>query len=344
MITDARALRPEFVPRDLHHRDGQITHLSSCLDPATLGHPADDVLITGPVGAGKTTIAKYVLGQLEREALSVRWGYVDCMADSTRAAALFGLVRGAGLGADIQLEGMHASATLDRFRQCDDQIICVVDEVDLIDDPHTLSALFEVPNVSLMLVTAADENEWLADLDARIKSRLQTASRLRLERYSHSELVDILESRVEHGLVSPRVDGDALEHIADIAAGDARHGIAMLRRAARYVEEKETRELTPTVVEAIVDEAEMDLLQRRVRSLGTHKQLLYEIVRDAGEIAASELHDRYTERASDPRASSTRRSYLNSLERYELIVSDGTGSGTVYQSAMEPPANVSSFA
>lgn len=88
MITDARALRTEHVPRDLHHRDGQIDHLSSVLDPTGVTN-LEDVCIFGPSGTGKTTIAKYTLSLLERKALDIRWGYVNCMTESTSAAALY---------------------------------------------------------------------------------------------------------------------------------------------------------------------------------------------------------------------------------------------------------------
>lgn len=42
------------------------------------------------------------------------------------------------------------------------------------------------------------------------------------------------------------------------------------------------------------------------------------------------LHERYDERVSDPRVKSTRRKYLQSLERYELITSSGQGRGRMY--------------
>ncbi|WP_136688673.1 Cdc6/Cdc18 family protein [Halorhabdus amylolytica] len=329
MITDARALRPEFVPQDLHHRDGQIDHLSSILDPVTYGERAEDICIYGPSGSGKTTIAKFVLRLLEAETLGVRWGYVNCMGDTSGAAVLYELARELGLGADLRREGFYSGVALDRIRESDDQIIAVLDEVDVLDDSQTLLSLYEIPNLSIITITI-DESDWLAELDPRAESRFQSAESVHLESYSFTELVDILESRVEHGLISSRVDDSAIERIADLAAGDARHGIALLRRAARHVEEQDMRSLTPAVVDAIVDEAEMDMRERRVRSLGTHQRILFEIIESAGEIKSGELHEEYEREAQHPKAKSTRRKYLASLQRYGLIESEGFGRGTVY--------------
>ncbi|SDY35509.1 orc1/cdc6 family replication initiation protein [Halobellus clavatus] len=66
MIRDARALRDEFVPQELQHRNSEIDHLSSCPRPIEEDVKGDHVLITSPSGAGKTTLAKYVCQQLER--------------------------------------------------------------------------------------------------------------------------------------------------------------------------------------------------------------------------------------------------------------------------------------
>ena len=68
MITDARVLQPEFIPREVQHRDAEVNYLSSVLDPITNGHRADPALLHGPSGAGKTCIAQYLVEQL-REAV-----------------------------------------------------------------------------------------------------------------------------------------------------------------------------------------------------------------------------------------------------------------------------------
>ncbi|RLM34091.1 MULTISPECIES: Cdc6/Cdc18 family protein [unclassified Haloarcula] len=329
MITDARALRHEFVPRDLYHREGQIDHLSSQLTPSKLDR-GDHAFIFGPSGAGKTTVAKYTLGQLEAEHLGVRWAYVNGMSDNTDAAVMHKAVRDMGLGADLRREGTPTSVAVDRLRECDDQVIIILDEVSVMDE-RPLYVLHEIPGVSFICITT-DEDEWLADLDERVYSRLSAAPVIRLEKYSHAELIDILDARVTHGLVPSRVDDTAVEFIADIAAGNAREAIALLRRAAAHVEDNEMRELTPAVVDEIADDAQREVKQRKIRALGTHQRLLFRIIRQAGEVDAGTLHARYEDQIDSPKARPTRRRYLRSLKQYDLIDDEGNGRGKSYRS------------
>ena len=329
MITDARALRPEYVPRDLHHRDGQINHLSSILAPSSLGR-TEDICLFGPSGVGKTTIAKFVLGQLEREMLDLQWGYVNCMSDNSASAVLHTFAREVGIGADLRREGTPRSVVIDRLRSQDEQFIAVLDEVAVLDE-ETLLALYEVPNVSLICITT-QEDRWMTSLGQAATSRMHSAATVRLDKYSHTELVDILDARVVHGLVSSRVADGAVEYIADMAAGDARAGIALLRRAAVHVEENDTRELTSAIVDAISEDARRDVLKGRILALGTHQRLLWQIIDEAGELDAGTLHARYEARANSPKSKSSRRRYLEHLEHYELIESAGSTRDRRYRS------------
>ncbi|MBV0925026.1 AAA family ATPase [Halomicroarcula limicola] len=326
MIKDATALRHGAVPQDLYHRDGQIDHISSILDPSSFEW-AEDVCIFGPSGAGKTTIAKYVLRELEREILDIRWGYVNCMADNTAASAIYKLVRDLGLGADLR-EGVSTSRMLDRLKQFDGQIVAVLDEVYSVEERAVL-ALETVPNVSLVAITI-DQDEWFTALSAQAKSRMQCAATVRLEKYHHHELVDILNSRVSHGLRTSRVDSEAVEYIADLAAGNARKAIATLRHAAVHVGDGHTEQLDVSVVEAISDDVDGELRDRNVRSLGSHHRLLLRLIENAGSIDAGTLHARYDDSAQDPKSRSTRHRYLNDLQYRDLVEIDGDGRGSTY--------------
>ncbi len=331
MITDARALRKSYVPSELHHRDGQIDHLSSALQPITDGDCGEDAFIFGPAGTGKTTIAKHVLQQLEVEALDFTWGYVNCISEASKAAVLHKLVRDAGCGADLRREGTPTTTFLNRLRDLDGQFVAVIDEVHVLDDMTTLLSLYELPNVSMVLITL-DEDRLFSEFDTRVKSRLRGAVKLSLDKYAQDEMVDILKGRVEAGLAPGSISERTIEVIADLAAGDARYAITLLRRAAKQVTNDGGRQITPAVVEDVTDKAEQDIRSNRIRDLSTHKRLLYNIIEDEENITASDLHAAYERRANDPKTKSTRRRYLTSLEDYDLIVSHGNGRGTRYES------------
>lgn len=158
-----------------------------------------------------------------------------------------------------------------------------------------------------------------------MRSRLRSAETIHLDRYSHPELVDIVEYRVEHGLDSGLVADGAVAEIADLAAGDAREAISLLRHGARHVQRGHAEELTADVVHEVAGEAREGIRERRIRYLGTHKRALYEIVREAGPdgIGASELHERYAARVQEAKSQRTVRRYLTRLQEYDLIETSG---------------------
>lgn len=331
MITDARALRCEYVPRDLVHREGEIDQMAAALDTVL----TENISIFGPSGVGKTTLAKFVVGQLEAESLNIRWGYCNCISDSTKTGVLHQLVRDSGLGRDMRRRGTPVGDFLDRIRDYDGTFVAILDEVDVLDDPEILASLADMPDVALVTI-CVDQDKLHRDLvdEERVRTRLRASETITLDKYSHDEMVDIIEYRVAHGLDGSRVEQEAIDYIADSAAGNARVGIALLRRSAERVAAGDASAVTPALVDATADDAREDVRDSRVRSLGTHKRALYEIVRDAGAdgLDAGTLHTRYCEYVQDPRARRTMRRYLDSLERYDLIESGGGTKGTRYYS------------
>ncbi|MBX0297816.1 Cdc6/Cdc18 family protein [Haloarcula nitratireducens] len=184
-----------------------------------------------------------------------------------------------------------------------------------------------------MVLIANQEKELFEPLNARLTSRLQTAIRIRFDRYSVDELVGILRPRVRLGLHEDAVTSDQLKLIANAAAGDARVGIETLRVAVRHATHEGLESVSDDIIRNAVSEAKSEIRQRNVDRLNSHQQILYDIITEHEEIHPSKLYDEYRTRASNPRSERMVRNYLRKLVHYNLIEANGKNRGRVYRVA-----------
>lgn len=335
MIRDAKALDPTEVPDELVHRDNAIDALRGWFSPFPNALSSTNAFIFGPSGTGKTTVAKHVAGKLKASTFDIRLGYANCMRDPTTTATLATLIQNARLGSRNPA-GTPRSHYLDLIEQCDDRLLLILDEVNVLPDFELLHTLWAYEDVNLICICVDEDNFFSSPtLNSQTRSRLRTFEKLHLQPYSHSELVDILQYRVRHGLDETRVAHGSLSHIAE-CADDTREAIMLLQKAARQAH-CDGVDITPELVDANREAAHGDLTDRLVRSLGTHKRALYEIVRESGEIGVDDLAAEYKKHVQDPRADRTRRRYLELLEQINLIESDGQGRGKVFALATDEP-------
>lgn len=174
-----------------------------------------------------------------------------------------------------------------------------------------------------------------SDRDVRFDGR-----ELRLDRYGVSGLADILEARARLGLAPNSVDRDAPETIADEAAAVARVGIQALREAAVLAEERGHSRIQEGDVADSFERARRRVREQALRSLPFYYQVLYELVREAGEIDGEALHQRYegivdevyAGRAQTPISKRGRQYKLEKLSEYGLVKRLDTGYETVDES------------
>jgi orc1/cdc6 family replication initiation protein len=335
MITNARVLQPEFVPNDVVHRDAELNHLASALQPITNGNPTETAFLYGPSGTGKTCIAQHTVEQLQETVLDINTQYVNCWEDYSRFKTLYRILEGIDKALDIHRQSTPTDVLLDRLHDyTGPPYVIILDEADQLEDKGVLYELYRTRNVTMVLI-ANQEQSFFTELSDRVKSRLQTSTRIQFEPYGNAALVSILEDRVRWGLRPDMITRDQLETIADTAAGDARVAIGILRAAASRAQQQERSEITDDLIQDAVSEAKTEIQQKTLEKLTEHQSLLYEIIRDDGELSPGELYDQYEQRATDPRSQRMVRNYLTKLVHYNLIEANGKNRGRTYQALSE---------
>jgi len=330
MIRDARVLRTGFVPREVEHRDAEVNHLSSVLEPITNGEPADTAIVTGPSGAGKTCISKFVTERLREEALDVETTYVNCWRNYTRFRALYQILDDLGTTIDIHRQSTPHDELIDRLQQYDGpRTVVILDEVDQLEDQSVIYDLHSLPQFGIICI-ANKEEELFSRVDDRLVSRLRSSEHVRMDRYHDEQLYDILSARAKWGLNEGIITDDQLYRIANAAAGDARLAIGILRTAASEADRKNRERITNNILLDAAEDARAQIKQKSLDSLTPHQRVVYDIVRDHGPLGPSEIHECYSAEVDDPRTKRTVRTYLSKMEQYNLLEAEGTSRDREY--------------
>jgi len=342
MIRDARVLRAGFIPKEIEHRDAELNHLSSVLEPITNGEPADTAIVTGPSGAGKTCISKFVTERLREEVLDIETTYVNCWRNYTRFRTLYQILDDLGQTIDIHRQSTPHDELVDRIQQYDGpRTVIILDEVDQLEDPGILYDLHSLEQFALVCI-ANKEEELFSRVDDRLVSRLRSSEHVRMDKYHDEQLYDILSARAKWGLDEDVITDDQLYRIADAAAGDARLAIGILRTAASEADREDEERITDEMLLDAADDARAQIRQTSLDSLTPHQQSVYEIVHEDGPLGPGTIHERYRDAVDDPRTKRTIRTYLSKMVQYNLLEAEGTSRDRQYSVVTEPvssPAN-----
>jgi cell division control protein 6 len=332
MIRDARVFRHDHRPDDLKHRHSKLRRLSSHLDPITDGRPVDPISLFGPTGTGKTAAAEVMLEQLRSSVLDLDAVRINCWTDHSRFDVLRRLLEVVGAPThDLRQDRTPRDQMLRDFREhVEDQCVVVLDEVDQLDDEDLLYDLFRTDGVSLLFVANRREDVF-GDLDDRLQSRLLTTLVVEFDPYSVDELVDILRARADRGLEPDSVSDRELRDLADQSRGDARVAIQALKNAADSALRRGAERITDQDLDDAIATARREIRQKTKSNLTRHQRVLYELIEEAGELRASELHERYENEVENPRTRRQRRNYLGKLESYHLVESEGENRWKTYR-------------
>ncbi|GAB7010434.1 Cdc6/Cdc18 family protein [Halorubrum trueperi] len=321
MIRRPEVFHDETPPPALRHREAQVQELIRLLHRACSDHN-QGALLAGPSGVGKTVLGRTVLDEFGRE-FGTQWTWIQALGTTT--GELFReAIRGAG---GTVANNAPNDELPERLREtlAGDELLILLDEADDVSGTDAVGQLTSVPGVEVVVI-CHEPDDWLARSEPRVRQYLH-GGRIELDRFGVDELADILRDRARVGLVDGVVTSSQLETIADDVAGVAREGIQTLRAAAESAVEREHGRIHDDDVDDAYERARSRIREANLTSLPFHHLVLYELIREAGEVTGRQLHARYEEveeqvyanRERMPISRRDRRNKLDKLRAYDLI-------------------------
>lgn len=333
MIVDERVFADDHLPQQILHRGTETRSLLRALGP-TADPRRGDAIVYGPSGVGKTALTRSTIRRLSEER-GIQTAHVRCLGASAATVARELLEQLPG--PDPAMNTPQEDLCLMLRERVDEPLVVVLDEADDLARTDVLSRLFDVPEISVVLV-CHDVDSWLAAADPRVRRRL-SGTEIHLRRYGVDALADILEERARVGLVKDAIGRRVLEAIADEVAGVARDGIQTLRSAAELAERRGRDHIGDDLVDEAYEAAMHRIREHNLASLPFHHQLLYELLRVEDGLHGAELHERYDDVAEDvyagrpltPVNKASRRRHLRKLRDYDLVEAVGENRNREYR-------------
>ncbi len=336
IFRDESVLRPEFMPDELPGREREMGELAAYLQPAARGQAPPSVLLSGPPGTGKTTMARLLLKQLSEVSRHALPLYINCWETSTRFGILNELVM--ALGDMMPRRGIAADEVVARLKEIGRREqkslpIVVLDEMDRLLAGHEGQVLYDLSRSSealglpCALIGITNDSEIALKLDARVRSSL-TNHHLQFKPYTPAQLKAILSERAKRAFNPSALDSEVIPLCAAVGAkagGDCRVALQLLLSAGRAAERQGARQVLVSHVKAEQASA-MDTAatpaERKSADLDEMDKKIIERIKKAGAsgLSSGDLYSFFKANESEQR---TLRNRLARLESGGLVEGEG---------------------
>jgi len=288
VFREASKLMPEYVPQVLVHREEEFRQLTRFFKPVLENRSSQRVLITGSVGVGKTVLARRFGAELEKAAgsrgMNLTYLHINCRKDRTIYSVIAKILQHFnprwpyyGLGPEKLLNDV-----VNYLNSRDAYLTVTLDELDFFVQQNGPNLVYSLTRTAeeqggpnrISLIAIARDKSFLRSLDAATQSTFMH-NVIALDRYSASQLKDILLSRIREAFKHGVVEEDTVDLIADIASrwGDARFALELLWRAGMAADAEAAGVVTPEHARKAKAEVYPEIKREVLRDLQLHEKL-----------------------------------------------------------------------
>lgn len=368
VIKDGTKLSYDYVPKHLVKRDEQMKKVSMIFRSVIEDGRSETAFFTGSVGTGKTATAKRFLFDMTEYAfkngIQMDSIFINCRQKNSEAAIIHSCIShydpgypDKGFSPAEMLKALKA-----HIERAGKRLVIVFDEIDVLLKMNTVDLIYQLSrfneerngkqySVSLILIS----QEYVLDrLDDASLSTFKRANTIRFNKYSRSELREIIAARAEEALLPGSYKEDVLDLIADISSelGDARYAIDILDKAARTAEYRKDGIVNAEDVRSVNDMVYSIVNEPKLESLSDNELFtllaIARSIKSNSYVTTAAAEKTYAivceEYETSPRKHTQFWSYVTSLEKKNLVVtvvkSDTTPGRTTFISLPDIPAKV----
>ena len=293
VIKDVSCLDFDYIPKELPHRESQLQLLAQLFRPL-LSQVSQNGVIVGPVGTGKTVIAKTFCQKLVTAARSkqvfIEYVHINCRKRSTDAMVLLGILN--HFDSRFPDRGFSVQEMLEVLRKQlirrNAQLIVVLDEADALLKKSGSDLIYDLTRfsdeqqqektpISLLLIS---QKQVIELMDDAALSTFKRSNIINVGKYQRNELYDIIMQRVDIAFNPGIVEEDSIDLIADIAEewGDARFAIELLGKAGVAADNRHEERVNPEHVRAAKAETYSVVTETKLKNLERHQLLTLQAI------------------------------------------------------------------